>query len=81
MLTKKEVNGIIMKKRGEDYMVIEELNVLKKKLEDQVLKNDSYDKIYETSTRIDDLLIEYYENIEKLKKESLDNGIKKDLSC
>lgn len=81
MLTKKKVNGIIMKKRGEDYMVIEELNVLKKKLEDQVLKNDSYDKIYETSTKIDDLLIKYYENMGKLKKESLDNDIKKNLSC
>lgn len=78
---KKQSKWYYYEKRGEEYMVIEELNVLKKKLEDQVLKNDPYDKIYETSTKIDDLLIEYYENIGKLKKESLDNDIKKNLSC
>ena len=81
MLTKKRANGIIIKKRGDDYMVIKELNILKKKLEDQVLKNDPYDKIYETSVKIDDLLIKYYENIGNLKKESLDSDIKKNLSC
>ena len=43
-------------------MVIEQLNLLKKKLEDQVMKKDSYDKIYETSVEIDKLLIEYYKN-------------------
>lgn len=52
-------------------MVIEEINILKEKLESQVSRNDSYEKIYETSTKIDDLLIKYYSNLEALKK-SLD---------
>lgn len=60
-------------------MVIEELNLLKKKLEEQVRKDVSYDRIYETSSKIDTLLIEYYKD-EMAKKESLDNNIKKDLS-
>ena len=62
-------------------MVIKEINTLKKKLETQVLENVSYDKIYETSTKIDDLLIKYYNNLGNLKKESLDNSIKTNLNC
>lgn len=62
-------------------MVIKEINTLKKKLETQVLENVSYDKIYETSTKIDDLLIKYYNNLGSLKKESLDNSIKTNLNC
>ncbi len=61
-------------------MVVEELNLLKKKLEDEVLSNVSYDKIYETSVKIDSLLIEYYKEAQNTKKESLDDTIKKDLS-
>lgn len=61
-------------------MVMEELNILKKKLEHQVLNEDSYDKIYETSAKIDTLLVEYYKNLQNIKKDSLDNKIKKDLS-
>ena len=61
-------------------MVMEELNTLKKKLEDQVLNEASYEKIYETSAKIDTLLVEYYKNIQNIKKDSLDNKIKKDLS-
>ena len=61
-------------------MVMEELNTLKKKLEDQVLNDVSYEKIYETSTKIDTLLVEYYKNVQNTKKDSLDNIIKKDLS-
>lgn len=61
-------------------MVMEELNTLKKKLEDQVLNDVSYEKIYETSTKIDTLLVEYYKNVQNIKKDSLDNRIKKDLS-
>lgn len=61
-------------------MVMEELNTLKKKLEDQVLNDVSYEKIYETSTKIDTLLVEYYKNLQNTKKDSLDNIIKKDLS-
>lgn len=78
---KKESKWYYYQKRGDDYMVIEELNILKKKLEEQVLKNAPYDKIYETSAKIDDLLIKYYENIGNLKKKSLDSDIKKNLSC
>lgn len=59
-------------------MVLEEINTLKKELERQVENNVSYDKIYETSTKIDVLLVEYYKNIQKIKskKNSLDKNIK-----
>lgn len=59
-------------------MVLEEINTLKKELERQVENNVSYDKIYETSTKIDVLLVEYYKNIQKMKskKNSLDKSIK-----
>lgn len=59
-------------------MVLEEINTLKKELERQVENNVSYDKIYETSTKIDVLLVEYYKNIQKMKskKNSLDKNIK-----
>ena len=66
-------------KRG-DFMVMEELNTLKRKLETQVLNEDSYDKIYETSAKIDTLLVEYYKNLPNINKNSLDNKFKKDLS-
>lgn len=61
-------------------MVMEELNTLKRKLETQVLNEDSYDKIYETSAKIDTLLVEYYKNLPNINKNSLDNKFKKDLS-
>ena len=57
-------------------MVIEEINTLKKELETQITQQVSYDKIYETSVRIDTLLIEYYKNKEKLEKD-----IKENLNC
>lgn len=49
-------------------LVVDEINILKKKLEDQIEKNDSYDRIYETSVMIDELLVAYYNEFEKLKK-------------
>lgn len=49
-------------------MVVEEINILKKKLEDQIMKEDSYDTIYETSLEIDKLLVKYYENLENIRK-------------
>lgn len=58
-------------------MVMEKINILKKKLETQVLNEDSYDKIYETSAKIDTLLVEYYKNLQNTKKDSLDNKLKK----
>ena len=42
-------------------MLIEEINLLKEKLESQLMGNDPYEKIYETSTQIDKLLVKYYE--------------------
>ena len=71
---------IVITEKGVIFMVMEELNTLKKKLEDQVLNDVSYEKIYETSTKIDTLLVEYYKNVQNIKKDSLDNRIKKDLS-
>lgn len=54
-------------------MVIEEINVLKKELENQITKNVSYDKLYETSVKIDTLLIEYYKNKDTLKDNFKEN--------
>ena len=42
-------------------MVVEEIDILKKKLEEQIMKEDSYDIIYETSVQIDKLLVKYYQ--------------------
>ena len=54
-------------------MVIEEINVLKKELENQITENVSYDKLYETSVKIDTLLIEYYKNKDTLKENFNEN--------
>ena len=54
-------------------MVIEEINVLKKELDDQITENVSYDKLYETSVKIDTLLIEYYKNKDALKDNFKEN--------
>lgn len=54
-------------------MVIEEINVLKKELENQITENVSYDKLYETSVKIDTLLIEYYKNKDTLKDNFKEN--------
>lgn len=51
-------------------MFVDEINILKEKLEDQIKKNDSYDRIYETSVMIDELLVSYYNEFENLKKGS-----------
>ncbi len=49
-------------------MTIEKINSLKEKLENQVLKEDSYQKIYETSVEIDKLLVKYYNEEKDLLK-------------
>ena len=54
-------------------MVIEDINVLKKELENQITENVSYDKLYETSVKIDTLLIEYYKNKDALKDNFKEN--------
>lgn len=41
-------------------MVQEKIIELKKKLDDQIVNNDLYEKIYKTSVDIDKLIIEYY---------------------
>ncbi|MDD3303335.1 MAG: Spo0E family sporulation regulatory protein-aspartic acid phosphatase [Clostridia bacterium] len=53
-------------------MIADEINILKKKLEEQVMQEDSYNSIYETSIRIDELLVSYYKEFE---------ASRKDLSC
>jgi hypothetical protein len=45
-------------------MVIEEIDFFKKKLEEQLNQKVSYDKIYDTSVKIDKLLIKYYKDKE-----------------
>ena len=52
-------------------MVLQQIDELKKKLEEQVMKEDSYDAIYE-SAQIDKLLVEYYKEY---------GDFKKDLNC
>ncbi|MEG0872534.1 MAG: Spo0E family sporulation regulatory protein-aspartic acid phosphatase [Clostridia bacterium] len=49
-------------------MNLEIMDKLKRKLEDQILKKDSYDKIYETSVEIDKMIIEYYKTYGLTKK-------------
>lgn len=44
--------------------MLEEINVLREKLEKQVLEEESYEQIVETSKRIDALLIEYYRSLQ-----------------
>ncbi|MEG1141499.1 MAG: Spo0E family sporulation regulatory protein-aspartic acid phosphatase [Clostridia bacterium] len=45
-------------------MVESEIKVLRKKLEDQILSNESYSKIYQTSSEIDKLIVEFYKQID-----------------
>jgi len=41
-------------------MVEEKIVELKNMLDDQIINNEEYEKIYKTSTEIDKLIIEYY---------------------
>lgn len=43
-------------------MVKEKMDFLKKKLDAQILKNERYEDIYETSRKIDKLIVEYYKS-------------------
>ena len=43
--------------------MLEQINVLREKLETQILENKSYDEILITSKEIDELLVEYYNSI------------------
>ena len=48
--------------------MLEEINVLREKLEKQVLENVPYNDILSTSKELDKLLIEYYKSSEVFKK-------------
>lgn len=48
--------------------LVDEINILKRKLENQIQKDDSYDRIYETSIMIDELLVAYYKEFEETRK-------------
>lgn len=43
--------------------MLDEINMLREKLEMQVLENKSYDEILKTSNQIDVLLVKYYNSI------------------
>lgn len=43
--------------------MLEQINMLREKLETQILENKSYDEILITSKEIDKLLVEYYNSI------------------
>ena len=43
--------------------MLEQINVLREKLETQILENESYDDILITSKEIDKLLVDYYNSI------------------
>lgn len=40
----------------------EEISELRKKLDDSISKNESYDKIYSISLQLDELIAKYYKN-------------------
>ena len=49
--------------------MLEEINVLREKLDKQVLENAPYEDILFTSREIDNLLTKYYLSLDNLKKE------------
>ncbi len=53
-------------------MILDDINILKQKLEKQIDTNEPYEEIYKTSVEIDKLLVEYYSSL---------NDVKKDLNC
>ena len=44
--------------------MLNKINMLREKLENQILDNEPYDKVLDTSREIDKLLVDYY-NLEK----------------
>lgn len=51
-----------------EYLILDKIRDLTKKLENQISKNDSYENIYETSAMIDHLILLYYKESGTLKK-------------
>ena len=43
--------------------MLDEINMLREKLEMQVLENYSYEEVLKTSKQIDSLLVKYYDSI------------------
>lgn len=56
------------KHKGVKHMINEEICKLRKKLNDSILQGDEYDKIYQISIELDELITKYYE--EKWQKEN-----------
>lgn len=44
-------------------MVEEKIVELRRLLDELIINNDDYDKIYKTSTKIDKLIVEYYRQL------------------
>ncbi|MBQ8043761.1 MAG: Spo0E family sporulation regulatory protein-aspartic acid phosphatase [Clostridia bacterium] len=44
--------------------MLDEINVLREKLEMQILENESYEEVLKTSKQIDVLLVEYYKSLQ-----------------
>ena len=44
--------------------MLDEINVLREKLENQILENESYEAVLKTSKQIDILLVEYYKSLQ-----------------
>ena len=67
-----KIIDILLQKCYKYYMrevinMLEEINVLREKLEEQVLENASYEEVLHTSEEIDNLLIKYYNSINTFK--------------
>lgn len=44
--------------------MLDEINMLREKLEMQILANESYDEVLKTSRQIDVLLVEHYKSLQ-----------------
>lgn len=56
-------------KKEVDYMLLDDIDKLKLKLEKQIQDNEPYDVIYKTSVEIDKLLVKYYSSLKDTKKD------------
>jgi len=46
--------------------MLDKINMLREKLENQILDNEPYDKVLATSREIDSLLVDYYNHEETI---------------
>ena len=63
-------DGIRIDMKDVDYMLVEEIEKMKKKLEKQIKDNEPYEEIYKTSVEIDKLLVKYYNSIKEKDKKT-----------